>query len=506
MLQTAQKKSVMQKQIPTLVGLAVLVVALIAGLIFFKDGTGVFAPRATPQTTPKNVKVTNITDKSFTLVFFTDEVTAGFVKYGTANDKLDSQVSDDRDQLSGTIDEYNVHHITVGGLSPNTQHYFLLGTGSNATFDNNGAPFAVRTAQKPATPPPVARTVYGNVLTTGGTPAEGSVVFLNITSVGEMSSLVKASGSWAIPLSNARDEAGTNYATITDNSEINLFVQGTQLSKTIQFTTTVASAQPVADLTFGQQIAAVSPTITTAPSPTVTLEPTTTLSPSPTASPGAGLAGAALNGLLGEEATGSASVSTASATLTLSGEASGSAEIVISQPLVIGQVIPNVEVQVSIHSDNQIEASAEADENGEFQLDLAELGEELEPGEHTITYTYIDPETGEEVTQEHVFWVEDTSSLIAQAGTGEDLPYGTGSPYPMESPTPTPTQSVATPSGEATDSGETKGGTRSAVVSTDSGTYQAGNATTTLLLVIGGLFFITTGLWSWWVANQLEEE
>ena len=46
-----------------MLGLGVLVVALIGGLVMFGTGTGVFAPRATPQTTPKQVKITNVADQ-----------------------------------------------------------------------------------------------------------------------------------------------------------------------------------------------------------------------------------------------------------------------------------------------------------------------------------------------------------------------------------------------------------------------------------------------------------
>ncbi|HEX9817845.1 MAG TPA: hypothetical protein VGA89_03075, partial [Patescibacteria group bacterium] len=90
-----------KRQIPTLLGLGILVVSLVAGVLVFGEGPGVFAPRATPETTPKNVRVTNLTDKSFTISFVTEEATSGFVKYGTQEGALRSQASDDRDQLSG---------------------------------------------------------------------------------------------------------------------------------------------------------------------------------------------------------------------------------------------------------------------------------------------------------------------------------------------------------------------------------------------------------------------
>src|SRR5690606_8185562 len=145
--------------------------SLVAGVLLFGNGTGVFAPRATPQTTPKNPKVTNITDRSFTVSFYTDEPTAGFARYGTEETSLRSQASDDRDQLSGTTGEYQLHHVTVRGLTPSTTYYYVLGTGSVARFDNNGAPFTIRTAAAPAGSPFVNKTIYGTVATAQGAPA-----------------------------------------------------------------------------------------------------------------------------------------------------------------------------------------------------------------------------------------------------------------------------------------------------------------------------------------------
>ena len=198
----APKKSFFQRQFPTLIGLTILVVALVGGIVVAGNSTGIFAPRASPQTTPKKIKLTNVSDTSFTVSFLTEEATVGFIKYGTQDNQLKSQASDDRDQLSGVIGKFPSHHITVRGLKPNTKYFYLLGTGSGATFDNKGQAFVVSTAQRGGTPS-AAKTAYGSVLTSAGGPAEGALVYLAVEGTGEMSSLVKSSGSWAIPLSNS---------------------------------------------------------------------------------------------------------------------------------------------------------------------------------------------------------------------------------------------------------------------------------------------------------------
>src|SRR5260221_428779 len=110
------KNSLSRKQIPTLLGICILVVSLVAGVVvFYVAGTG-FLPRATAQSTPKNPVISNVKDTSFTVSFLTDESTPGFLKYGTDQSNLKLQVGDDRDQLSGSVGQFTTHFITVHQL------------------------------------------------------------------------------------------------------------------------------------------------------------------------------------------------------------------------------------------------------------------------------------------------------------------------------------------------------------------------------------------------------
>jgi hypothetical protein len=103
-------KPLWQRRIPTLLGLGFLVVALVIGVVFIGQGAGVFAPRATAETTPKNVRLTNVTDSTFTVSFMTEIETTSFVKYGTEEDAVNLQVADDRIQLSATSDKFKLLH------------------------------------------------------------------------------------------------------------------------------------------------------------------------------------------------------------------------------------------------------------------------------------------------------------------------------------------------------------------------------------------------------------
>ncbi len=496
-MQPAQpkQKSLLKKQIPTILGLAVLVIALISGLLFFGAGTGVFAPRATPQTTPKNIQISNVTDNSFTISFLTDESTPGFIKYGTEATSLNSQASDDRDQLSGSVGSFTLHHVTVRGLQPNTEYHYTLGTGSQAQFDNEGSPFTLKTSQR-AGSPSAAKTIYGNVVNDAGGPAEGSIVYVTLEGVGMMSSLVKGSGSWAVPLSNARKADGTGYAEISDTDELTIRVQGPAAAQTAQITTTVAQAQPVENISFGQSQSKTAETSATTDNEE-TANDGDTNTDEDLASSSAQLASAAT---ASASLAASSSATTASASAIVDLTKTTAQTVTTSQPTIKGKAVPNVVVTISVHSDTQISQQLTTDSSGNFVLDISQLEDELEPGVHTVEYSYVDPATGKTVTKTQTFTVKGTSTQLASAtststSSSSAVPYGSGNPVPIGGAT---TSATATKSATIS--------ARTSQPSTGSGIPVSGSVGTTLALIIGGLFFTITGAWSFWVSQQLKEE
>lgn len=514
MKKPAIPKNLLNKRIPTLIGLAVLVVALIAGIFFLGDGPGVFAPRATPSTTPKKIKVTNVTDNSFTVSFLTDESTPGFIKYGTQANDLNSQASDDRDQLSGTVSDFQMHHITIRGLQPSTNYYYTLGTGSNSSFDNNGEPFVIKTTARNGAPA-AAKTIYGSVSNQSGNPADGAVVYVVLSNAGEMSSLVKSSGSWAVPLSNARTKDGSGYAQITDEDTILINVQGKNLSETISYPTTVAQAQPVETLIFGQTLpilespisqeeALDSTTIVVDDSPEQNLTDSSISSATQEAVP--------FNSFSENDSIRSSVLSDISDDLSATQSATSESQvqkvvldlddpavqvITTDQPTITGKVPPGVTVTIEVHSDTNIQEFVVADANGNFTLDIASLSKTLEPGPHEVTYSYADPITEETITKTVSFTVEQPVNQLAQA-----QPYGSGNPYPPSTATPATQSSIASESAVATNSAATQEA-RTSVPSTNEAVPVSGSVGTTMALVFGGLFFIISGLWSFWISHQL---
>lgn len=525
------KKPNSKKQIPTILGLLILFVALISGVLLFGQGTGVFAPRATPETTPKNIRISNVTDKTFTISFYTDESTVAFVKYGEDEKNLDKQASDDRDQLSGVVKDYQLHHITVRSLSPGKNYFYVLGTGTS-TFDNEGNPYSLATAAKPSQSPTNNQTIYGSVLNADKSPAEGAVVYLYSEGMGALSSLVKSSGSWGISLSNAFNTEKTNYLTLTDDSAIEIKVQGVNINAIKNLTTKVSAAQPTEEITLGladasesEQSAVASDAATIQESDKAELLAENDINTSGSGDFASSTESTQQAAVVVEElvATSSPTPTVASSAAepevldlsNLSETASASAvTIQTSQPQIQATLPANTMVRIVIHSNTTIDETVQTDANGNMILDVASLGQNLEPGQHTASYTYIDPVTGKEVTKTYNFTVDPKAprQLAAAADLNmsasktptptatksptpiPSIPYGSGNPYmPSVSVTATPTAS-ATPTIS----------TRSAVVATTSGQYNSGSIGATIALLLGGLFFVLAGVWSYFLATSFD--
>jgi hypothetical protein len=509
------RKSPWQKQIPTFLGVGVLLIGLVVGIWFIGTGPGVFAPRATPQTTPKNVKITNVTDTTFSVSFVTDEQTAGFVKYGTKADAMTLQASDDRDQLSGQVGKYSTHHITMRNLSAGSEYFFTIGTGSNVAYDNNGTPFTVKTGAR-AAGSSAAKTVYGTVTAEGGTPADGAIVYVVAAGAGELSAIVKSSGSWAIPLAQARKADGSGLAQVKDTDSLAIVVVGPQSTQTAQTTTTVAQAQPVTAIVAGTGA-------TTSQSTASEIGGSTGAPPvaSPIAFAGGVLPSPSTGPLSFEPPTSSSSAigfGGLGSALTASSSASGSATepvnavvdteqssgqvINTSQPIITGTIAPNITVRIQINSEEEIVTNVRTDANGKFTVDLEALGKDLEPGEHTIRLQYTDPTTGEQKEEVITFTVTASgvnsgSQLLAQANPSP-TPFGSGNPFSATS-SATKSATVSTSTLSATVSG-TKGGLP-----------KAGSVGLTVGLIGAGCFFILLGSASyvmsqWLLAHHLDDE
>src|ERR1035437_4722034 len=145
------KKKFWDRRIPTLFG--ILLITLGVGVTTFLVNQGVlFKSNASLTDQPQNVRITNVTDNSFTVSYETENKIMGSLNYGE-DQKLGQPALDDRDQQTGNLTSYNIHNVTVRNLSPQKKYFFSITSGQE-TYVNNGQPFEVTTGSNLSQSPP----------------------------------------------------------------------------------------------------------------------------------------------------------------------------------------------------------------------------------------------------------------------------------------------------------------------------------------------------------------
>lgn len=252
------KKSIWNTRFPTLLGLSLIIAGIAVTTYLVRTGV-IVVGKATPQEAPQNVRITNISDSSFTVSFKTSEPTVSSLSYGTAS-SLGNVGIDDRNQNQTDLNPFSLHHITVKNLQPNTKYLFTI-TSGNTNYLNNEKPFEITTG------PPLSEsqnnpTLAGSVTQENGEELNTGLLFVK-TDTSQTVSTVIQNGKYSFPLV-FREQNLLTYSTITDETTLNLLVIGESaqseakilasesdsvplitLSKSYDFTT---SASPSADL------------------------------------------------------------------------------------------------------------------------------------------------------------------------------------------------------------------------------------------------------------------
>lgn len=239
--------NLLSKRIPTILGILILIGGLIAGIVLVGQRQG-FGLRAGPTAVPRNVTISNRSSNGFTVSWTTDVPVTGFVVYSDNPTRLNLPAGDERDQISGTTQQYTTHYVNVTGLTPDKTYYFEIGSGSE-NYNDGGKPYQVRTAPQAAAPP--EDVISGKVVTSTNAPAGGAIVYAEITGAEALSTLTRNDGGWRIALSNARNTTGDFVAYDKATATLTILVQaGT--SGTATALTTVANANPVPEITLGK--------------------------------------------------------------------------------------------------------------------------------------------------------------------------------------------------------------------------------------------------------------
>lgn len=383
-----------------LLGLVVLILGVAATAALTITGITLFG-HAAPTDNPENIRITNLTDTSFTVTYQTQASVIGSLSYG--KDQLLGQVAlDDRDQPSGTPTQHFLHSITVRTLLPQTKYYFSILSGKT-TYLNNGILFTTTTGTQITTPPTTEEPLSGILAMPDGTKPQEALVYVTTDGGQTLSTLVKSTGLYVIPLNTIRTADLSSQLIFTKDTKLQLLAIGND------------GSQSKAVLLAGQRN----------PVPIMILSNNYdfTLNTTPLASTSALPVG------FPQFALDTTVAATPEITTPKSGES-----FTDNQPLLQGQALPDATVNITIHSDI-ITAQVTADKYGNWTYRPASP---LSPGQHTITITTKD-KYGilQTITKPFtIFW---SGTEVAVAATPSATPTFVPTAIPTKIPTPKPT-------------------------------------------------------------------
>src|SRR4030043_872893 len=231
------------KRIPTIIGLIVLVIGLGTGIILI-NGRQIFGLNAKEEASPKNVRVSNINESSFSVSWTTAVDTKGFIKWGGKERTLNQTALDKLDPNTKTKN----HYITINNLDISKDYYFSINS-DGFDYSNNNLPWQIQTGSKLSSPNR-SNIIYGSVLTSSGQPEKKAIIYVSAGGGSLLSTISEEDGSWVIPLSSIRTKEIKTKTPIDEfDNNIEIILQsGSEIAAATIYP---VAAKPVPPITLG---------------------------------------------------------------------------------------------------------------------------------------------------------------------------------------------------------------------------------------------------------------
>ena len=346
------RHSILDRRLPQSLGVMVLVFSL--GTIFWLSGNAIlFGTKAAVGNTPKDVQISNIDNVSFTVSYVTDSEVNGSVSYGT-DQKLGKVAFDKRD-VSAPL-PHGVHYINVSKLNPSTKYYFSIISGDKS-FTDNSSPFEVTTASDSAGNS-VANKLSGLVTLEGGNTPSEAIAYIQSdkpSSAGTsqlLSSLVQPDGSYSILLNKMLKKDLSGFFDIAPETILKMKIVNQTLTSNVSLLASHTDSIPPIILSKDYDFSLNTSPISAFSSDSAKLN----LFPSV------------------ETSTTSPSIQILTPQT--------SEKLKDPQPIFKGRALAGKDVQILIHSTDEIIATVQADQNGNWEY-RSETS--LSPGQHTLT-------------------------------------------------------------------------------------------------------------------------
>ena len=161
-----------KNQIPTILGVAILLSGLIAGVVFL-NMRRVFRIGADASIAPKDIRTSNVDDSSATISWTTDKETSGFVVWGEDQGSVSTVEQESQEGESSFT-----HSVSLTGLTENKSYFYKINS-DGQPFDNNGIAWEFTTGPRLSLSPS-SYIVSGSVITPSGQPAKDALIYINV--------------------------------------------------------------------------------------------------------------------------------------------------------------------------------------------------------------------------------------------------------------------------------------------------------------------------------------
>jgi hypothetical protein len=378
---------------------------------------------ADASTQPKNIRISNISDTGFTVTWLTDKPTRGAINVRSESSRP-LPFFDDRTVTGNEL--FTTHSVTARGLTSQTLYTVeIIPQGRGSASES----FAVTTFPAIQNGSNQLGPTYGTVIQTDKNPAEGALIYLTLPGSQTLSTIVKSSGSFLIPLNLIRVEDGNQFYS-ADQERIPITITVLSETATSTIKTTTEQDAPIPDITIGEDRDFTLELIKIQSTPSPILAGTSTFS-----------------SVLGESVA-----SSSLQPILLTSPAKG-ARITSEYPVIAGTGIPNNFVTITLGSTNPQIATATIKPDGTW---LFSPKQPVGIGNQSVTMTTLN-EKKEPVVITHLFEILKSGTQVLgdatpsatptfRATTPTPIPTVATTVIPTPSPTflPTPTEEIPT--------------------------------------------------------------
>lgn len=402
-------------KIPTLIGL-ILIILLIASLSVVMNIASESSIKAFKTQEPRDIRVTNVTDNSFTVSWITDETTTGFVKIN--NGLFSSQSCYDERDINGKLGKYNTHNTTCKQVKPST-HYIFKIISDGKTFSNSTDVYSIYTGPTITQILSGLEPAYGTLIDANNNPLKNALVYLSIDRGQTLSTITNDSGSWLIPLNIIRSEDLTKYVTVTGDRTTEYITIKNHTAESVTITDSLNDS-PVPTMILGKTYDFRKQQATKSQNKSLANlmeRPNNTVSPTPR-----------LKNILGAETTEQESQKSYSISIT---QPKDGASITSRQPQIEGTAIPGNKVTLTLGIKNPQSTVVTANSIGQWKFTPKKP---LDPGKYSITITTLDV-SKKTIALTHIFSVLKSGTQVL----GEATPSATLTIEPTFTPTPVST-------------------------------------------------------------------